>query len=110
MTRHRALAVLGAAIAVGAAVASTGLTAASEEKARRASTVFAVRGMTCGGCEAGVKVAVRKLEGVLSVTASYRGGRATVTYDPSRVSVEAIRKAIEKIGYEARPLEEGAGP
>ncbi len=62
--------------------------------------------MTCGGCEAGVNVAVKKLDGVEKVVASNEDGRATVTYDPSKVTAEKIEAAIEKLGYDAELQEE----
>ena len=65
------------------------------------TTVFAVGGMTCGGCEASVKMVVKKLDGVEKVTASNKEGRATVTYDPAKVTTDNIVAAIEKIGYTA---------
>jgi copper chaperone CopZ len=90
------VAVLGAvALTVGADDSQTGLT----------TTVFKVDGMTCGGCEVGVKVAVKKLDGVEKVTASYKDARAAVTYDRSKVTVEEIEAAIEKIGYSAEVAE-----
>ncbi len=68
-------------------------------------SIFQVEGMTCGGCEAGVKLAVKRLDGVVSVEASYEEKRATVVYDGTRVTPQAILKAIEKLGYSARLVE-----
>ena len=93
-------AVIGAAaLTVGANDSQTGLT----------TTVFKVEGMTCGGCEVSVKMAVKKLDGVEKVTASNKEGRATVTYDASRVTVDDIKAAIEKIGYSAEVAEGETG-
>ncbi len=109
MTRLKTFALLGAALTL-AAIGAVGLTvAADDSKSNATTTVFTVEGMTCGGCEIGVKVAVKKLDGIEKVTASHAEGRATVTYDPSKVSAEDIEAAIEKIGYEAKVLEGGAG-
>ena len=65
------------------------------------TSVFDVKGMTCGGCEAGIKIAVKKLDGVTAVKASHEDSQAEVTYDAALVTVEDIVAAIEKIGYEA---------
>lgn len=67
------------------------------------TTIFKVEGMTCGGCEVGVRLAVKKLAGVETVTASYDEGRAEVAYDPEEVTPEEIEAAIESLGYEAEP-------
>lgn len=70
------------------------------------TSTFRVEGMTCAGCEVGVKVAVKRLAGVAFVDVSYEEGSATVTYDPEQVTPEQIVAAIEKLGYEAEPAEE----
>ena len=49
-----------------------------------------------------VKRAVGKLDGVDTVKASHEDGRAEVTYDPGKVTIEQIVKAIEKLGYQAK--------
>ncbi len=48
-----------------------------------------------------MKIAVRRLEGIHQVEASYKEGQAVVVYEPSTVSPEEIKAAIEKIGFEA---------
>jgi len=63
---------------------------------------FPVEGMTCSGCEFGVKKAVKKLEGVESCTASYKKKNATVTFDSKKVTAEQIVEAINKTGYKAQ--------
>lgn len=77
----------------------------ADEGAEKTVALFAVDGMTCGGCEAGVRVKVGKLDGIEKVTASYREGRAEVTYDPAKVTPEGIIAAIEELGYTAKLLE-----
>ncbi|MDA2938367.1 cation transporter [Acidobacteria bacterium AH-259-A15] len=76
--------------------------AASETAGDAKTAVFRVSGMTCGGCEVGVRMAVKKLDGIHKVEASYKEGKATVKYDPSKVKPEEIKAAIEKIGYKAK--------
>lgn len=99
---------LGAAVMlvlVAACVAGESSPAAEDDETTTATAVFAVQGMTCGGCEAGVEMKVRKLTGVEAVEASYDAGRATVTYAPDRVGPEAIVQAIEELGYSAELVE-----
>lgn len=61
-----------------------------------------VTGMTCAGCEAAVKIAAKKVDGVSDVTVSYDKAAAQVTYDPAKTTPEAIAKVIrEKTGYKA---------
>ena len=67
---------------------------------------FNVEGMTCGGCEVGVRLAVGKLDGVDEVEVSYKDGSAEVTYDVEEVTADDIIAAIAKLGYTAE-LEDG---
>lgn len=78
---------------------------ADGDEAETTST-FDVEGMTCGGCEAGVKLKVKKLDGVTSVEASYDEGTAVVTYDPEKVTPGQIIAAIEELGYDAELRED----
>jgi mercuric ion binding protein len=87
----------GIAAAIGGAVALT--VNADDTKTGLTTTVFKVDGMTCGGCEASIRIAVGKIDGVEKVTASNEEGRATVTYDAAQATVDDIEAAIEKIGY-----------
>lgn len=82
-------------------MAAEGSGSGDEDHGELATGVFAVEGMTCGGCEAGVELKVGGLEGVEAVEASYAEGRATVSYDPERVTPEEIIAAIEELGYSA---------
>lgn len=70
------------------------------------SSSFNVTGMTCGGCEAGVRRVVKKLEGIEAVEASYKNGTATVDYQADKVTPDDIIAAIEKLGYTAELIED----
>jgi copper chaperone CopZ len=95
-----AIALLGAAFWVSRAAAGE-----EGEGGGAVTSTFAVEGMTCRGCEAGVRVKVRRLAGVEAVEVSYRRGTARVTYDPAEVTPEQIITAIEELGYSAELLE-----
>lgn len=73
--------------------------ASSSGTATRAE--FHVEGMTCEGCESGVKAALEKLEGVQEAEVSHKQKRTSVTYDPARVSPRELEAAIESAGYQA---------
>lgn len=94
------LATIIAVVAALGALGWAGRATAGDEAATTVST-FAVTGMTCGGCEVGVKMKVKKLAGVESVDASHKKGTARVAYDPAEVTPEQIIEAIEELGYEA---------
>jgi copper chaperone CopZ len=65
-------------------------------------STFEVNGMTCGGCSSGLRLQVKKLEGVEEVKVSHEENMASVTYDPEKVSTKDILKAIEKMGFEGK--------
>ena len=92
-----------ALVAVFVLIAAFGpsVLATNDPAAGSQTAVFKVVGMTCGGCEVGVKMSVKKLDGVAEVEASHEEGRATVTYDPAKVTPAMIIAAIEKLGYAA---------
>jgi len=52
--------------------------------------------MFCGGCEVGVKVAAKKVDGVKSVKTDADKRLAEVTFDPTKTTPEAIASAITK--------------
>ncbi len=61
-----------------------------------------VEGMTCTGCETGIKMALKKIDGVKKVDASYADGSASVVVEDGTVPDEKIIEAIEKVGYSAK--------
>lgn len=81
-----------------AVVAST-----AAEGVEFATARFSVDGMTCGGCVLATEMAVKRVEGVRSVTANMGEdggpGSATVEYDPERADIEAIAAAIRQAGF-----------
>ncbi len=77
-------------------------TVAADDDTRAVTSTFKIEGMTCGGCELGVKMTIKKLDGVESVEASYEDGEAEVVYDPKTVTPEDIIAAIEDLGYSAK--------
>jgi len=65
-----------------------------------------ITGMTCAGCSNHISTALKNVDGVIEHSAEYPGDLATVTYDPSKTSPEAIIKVIEKTGYKAEIIKE----
>jgi len=58
-----------------------------------------VTGMTCGGCENAVKLAVGKMPGVSAVDVSHQDQRVTVSFDAELVSLDAVKARIKGLGY-----------
>ncbi|KJS11875.1 MAG: ATPase P [Peptococcaceae bacterium BRH_c8a] len=60
-----------------------------------------VSGMTCAACAARVEKTLTGREGVLRANVNFALERATVEYDPSRVEVADLTKAVADAGYRA---------
>ncbi|WP_405127696.1 copper chaperone CopZ [Sinanaerobacter chloroacetimidivorans] len=71
----------------------------SEEK-KMEKTVLNVEGMSCSHCVNAVKNAVGALDGVAEVEVNLEGKTVTVTYDAGKVSLSAVKDAIEEEGYD----------
>jgi copper chaperone CopZ len=66
-----------------------------------ATTVLTIKGMTCGGCVASVKIQLRKTEGVTAYEVSYEKAEAQVTYEPAKTTPEKIAASVSKTGFTA---------
>ncbi len=60
-----------------------------------------IEGMMCGHCQASVTKAISSVDGVSAASVNLAGKEATVTYDPNKTNVNAIKAAIVGAGYEA---------
>jgi len=68
-----------------------------------------VDGMYCAACPATVKVALKRLPGVINADISFKEAKATVSYHEGKVTVEQMIKAIEDAGYEAHMVNKDGG-
>jgi len=60
-----------------------------------------VEGMDCEGCVKSVTRMLSGLPGVEKAEVSLEKANARVTYDPSRVDLAQMKKAVERAGYKA---------
>ena len=65
----------------------------------RTTAVLGVEGMTCQSCVSIIQSGVQDVEGVVSVLVSLEDGRATVVYDGSMTSTDALAETIEDMGF-----------
>jgi Cu+-exporting ATPase len=59
-----------------------------------------IAGMTCSACVAHNEEALSALPGVTKAVVNLAMGKASVEYDPAKVSLAAMRKAVADVGYE----------
>ena len=65
---------------------------------------FPILGMTCANCSARLEKALSSMEGVESATVNFATERATVSYDPDKLSPTDIVQRIQDTGYDV-PVE-----
>ncbi|MDR3170190.1 MAG: heavy metal translocating P-type ATPase, partial [Treponema sp.] len=71
------------------------------EKSAGSTVTIPIGGMTCAACSARVEKAIRKLEGIETVTVNLATEKATILYDPHKIRISGIKETIEKAGYKA---------
>lgn len=59
-----------------------------------------IGGMHCAACSAKVERALGKMDGVTEAAVNLATEKATVSYDPAKVSPTLFRERIEKLGYQ----------
>ena len=79
-------------------------TASSLEKEK--VVCLRVKGMTCAACVSIIESYLGSKEGIRNVTIALLTEKAEVTYQEGTISREAIRDAVNDVGYEAEILEE----
>jgi len=62
---------------------------------------FQIKGMHCEACARSVEKALLREEGIVSANVNFILGKATVEFDPEKISLQKIKKVIKKAGYEA---------
>lgn len=63
-------------------------------------------GMGCPFCKAAVSAKLKQVSGVIAYEVDLKTDSATVLYDPTKVSIEGLKKAIAEAGYQVRAVEE----
>ena len=62
--------------------------------------VLSIRGMTCAACALRIEKTVRKLPGIEQASVNLASEKLFVEYDENRLSLDGIKEAVAKIGYE----------
>jgi copper chaperone CopZ len=68
------------------------------------SVVFVIGNMTCEECTLSIVKALKSTPGVYEAKVDFASRRATVRYDPKRVTGAELRKAIERTGFSVTDL------
>jgi P-type Cu+ transporter len=65
------------------------------------SKTLKLQGMSCAACAKNIERATKKLDGVTEANVNYATEKLSITYEPSKVRLTDIKKAIENAGYSA---------
>lgn len=65
------------------------------------SVEFPIEGMSCMACVARIRKTLSDLEGVNEVTVNLGNKNAVIKYNPQKITLEKIEKAINEMGYKA---------
>jgi Cu+-exporting ATPase len=68
-------------------------------------TTLQITGMTCAACAARIEKGLGKLPGVSEAAVNFAMETARVTYSPVEVSVADMQARVEKLGYQAAPVQ-----
>ena len=60
-----------------------------------------IEGMTCASCSRAVERVTRKLDGVIESNVNLATEKLSISFEPDKIKVSDIKKAIEKAGYKA---------
>ncbi len=61
--------------------------------------------MSCASCAQTIEKALKACDGVVEASVNFATKKATVTFDPSRTTEDAIIKAVNDVGYKAKLYE-----
>ncbi|WP_040214791.1 heavy metal translocating P-type ATPase [Clostridium polynesiense] len=70
------------------------------------NSTLRIEGMTCASCVAAVEKSVGKLEGVKNASVNLTSEKLQAVFDPEKVSLADIKKAVDRAGYKAIEEEE----
>ena len=65
-----------------------------------AKVEIVVGGMSCGMCQSTVQEALSGVKGVAEAAVDLEGGRATVVFDEGTTSLDALRAAVQDVGFD----------
>lgn len=77
-----------------------------KNEASGGKAILSITGMTCAACSARIEKKLSRLEGVKAANVNLTTEKATVEYDPSKVKVSDLVKAVKDLGYGAEKAEE----
>ncbi len=66
-------------------------------------TILRSSELSCPSCVVKIEKALKSVPGVSDAHVHFETGRIDVDYEPDKVTMESLRKAVRSVGYEAVP-------
>src|SRR5258708_33129791 len=66
---------------------------------------LSIGGMTCASCAVRIEKVLGRQPGVANAQVNFATSHASLVYDPGETNVEALRRAVEDIGYQMTPVD-----
>ncbi len=85
-----------------AVIGLSALAATAAKPAAPKTVVLKVSGMHCAVCPITVRKALEAVPGVEKATVTYKPPLAVVVYDPAKVTISRLTKAIADAGYSSK--------
>ncbi|WP_036746777.1 heavy metal translocating P-type ATPase [Paenibacillus sp. UNC451MF] len=70
-----------------------------QEQEQHQSTLQ-ISGMTCAACANRIEKGLKKMDGVAEANVNFALERASVTFDPNKVSLDSLEQKIQALGYD----------
>jgi Cu+-exporting ATPase len=90
------------AIAARPPARSTLIITPAPPDATAAQCTLPIVGMSCASCVAKVERALRQVPGVIAASVNFATEKATVKYESDRTTLDAMKEAVRRIGYDVR--------
>ncbi len=88
------------------AVEDAGYKAHLTKEDKKTLANFSITGMHCASCSTTIEKNVGKMDGIGSVKVMLSTNSAQIDYDPSKVTIDDVKKKIADLGYSAELKEE----
>ncbi|MCS7464349.1 heavy metal translocating P-type ATPase [Paenibacillus doosanensis] len=71
-----------------------------EQQQQQQQSTMQISGMTCAACANRIEKGLKRLDGVTGANVNFALERASVTYDPDKVSLHSLEQKIQALGYD----------
>jgi len=70
------------------------------------SVSLLINGIVCAACTWLIESRISKLPGIITVTVNQSTNRGSISWDPDKINLSEILKAINELGYQAHPYDQ----